>query len=460
MVPVDTTDNVVTMGCLAVPADPSLKKELSFITGKEIVFKEVSQEEFVEYFEEVFGEAFGLKNGTSTTSNNSSSIKDLSNGPVVQQVNTIIHEAINMKASDVHIEPYEKEVRVRYRLDGVLQHIGNISLIHKDAVISRIKIMADLDIAEKRRPQDGRIRLRKEQQDIDLRISTLPTDHGEKVVLRILDKNNQRLSLKDLGFGSDNLNQFNNAIHQPYGMILVTGPTGSGKTTTLYAALNELNTAEVNITTIEDPIEYNLHGINQTHVRGEIGLTFSHVLRSILRQDPDIIMVGEIRDLETAKIAIRAALTGHLVFATLHTNDAPSAITRLADMGIEPFLVASSVQLVMAQRLVRRICSNCKKQSRRNDKLLMDLGIADMEAFHEGEGCEYCSGTGFKGRTALFEIMPVTDSITSQITKNVGGNGIKKQAVAQGMTTLREAGIQKIKDGITTPEEVYRETVT
>ena len=284
-------------------------------------------------------------------------------GPVIQQVNHLIDQAIDQQASDIHIEPYETFFRVRYRLDGVLHTIGELSLLQREAIISRLKIMADLDIAEKRRPQDGRIRHQHGDRTIDLRVSTLPTDFGEKVVLRILDKSHLRLDLDVLGFDEVALSTFRQAIHQPYGIILVSGPTGSGKTTTLYAALNELNTDEVNITTIEDPIEYNLPGINQTHVRADIGLTFARALRSFLRQDPNIIMVGEVRDAETAKIAIRASLTGHLVISTIHTNDAPSTITRLVDMGIEPFLIASSIRLTVAQRLVRRICPDCKQRA-------------------------------------------------------------------------------------------------
>lgn len=430
------------------------------MTGKEILVKELKSSELGRLFEEYYGESLTSKGSQPQAETYRFSLTGISNGSVVQQVNTIIHKAIEVGASDIHVEPYEERVRVRYRMDGVLQHIGELSLMHKDALISRIKIMAHLDIAEKRRPQDGRIRIEKEKNSIDLRVSTLPTDFGEKVVLRILDKSEQRLDLKQLGFERENLKTFRKAISHPYGMILVTGPTGSGKTTTLYSALNELNTDKVNITTIEDPIEYNLVGINQTHVRSDIGLTFSHALRSILRQDPNIIMVGEIRDLETAEIAIRAALTGHLVLSTLHTNDAPSAITRIVDMGIEPFLVASSVRLVMAQRLVRRICESCKQQYMPDQILLKDLNLNGSSCtFYKGEGCEQCNGTGYKGRTALIEIMPMSDALSDMIVNHSGSHAIKKQAIADGMVTLRDAGIQKIRDGLTTPEEVFRETV-
>ncbi|MGF1670625.1 MAG: GspE/PulE family protein [Balneolaceae bacterium] len=381
-------------------------------------------------------------------------------GPVVRQVNRIIDRAIDEKASDIHFEPYQESFRVRYRLDGVLQTVGELATGQKDAVISRLKIMANLDIAEKRRPQDGRIRLERQTRKIDLRVSTLPTDFGEKIVLRILDKNSQQLDLETLGFEKRNLEIFRRAIRHPYGMILVTGPTGSGKTTTLYAALNELNSQQVNITTIEDPVEYNLEGINQTHVRSDIGLTFSSVLRSILRQDPNIIMVGEIRDCETAEIAIRAALTGHLVFSTLHTNDAPSAITRLLDMGIESFLVASSVRLVMAQRLIRRICTDCKSTKEADPVLIRELGLENRTtSVPAGKGCEACNATGYKGRTALMELMPVSPRLAESISAGAGLHNLKQLAGEEGMINLRMAGIQKIKEGITTPEEVLRETV-
>lgn len=381
-------------------------------------------------------------------------------GSVVQQVNRIIHEAIESGVSDIHLEPYEAQFRLRYRLDGVLRQHGTIGLKQKDAVISRVKIMAQLDIAEKRRPQDGRIRIERGGRSVDLRVSTLPTDFGEKIVLRILDKKEQQLNLEALGFDQQNLDTFRKAIHHPYGMVLVTGPTGSGKTTSLYAALNELNSQQVNITTIEDPIEYNLEGINQTHVRSEIGVTFSHALRSILRQDPNIIMVGEIRDKETAEIAIRAALTGHLVFSTLHTNDAPSAIARLLDMGVEPFLVASSVRLVMAQRLVRKVCNSCAVEADYDEDPVKELGLEGFgHNLRKGGGCESCSGTGYKGRTALIELMPLSEKLTELISSGGGTGQLKDQAQKEGMITLREAGIEKVKQGISTPEEVIRETI-
>lgn len=381
-------------------------------------------------------------------------------GSVITQVDRIIQSAIEVGASDIHLEPFEKQYRLRFRIDGVLQEVTELQLSQKDAITSRLKIMAELDIAEKRRPQDGRIKIRTKQgQDIDLRVSTLPTQYGEKIVLRILDKGSLELSLDSLGFLEGVLNAFRKEIHNPYGMILVTGPTGSGKTTTLYSALNEINTNEVNITTIEDPIEYNLTGINQTQVHDEIDLTFVNILRSILRQDPNIIMVGEIRDKETAEIAIRAALTGHLVFSTLHTNDAASAISRLVEMGVEPFLVSSSVRMVMAQRLVRKICTSCSTEYTPDETLVKELGMTDHSSFKKGEGCEQCNHSGYKGRTALIELLSMSEELAKQVNISINSSEIKFIATKEGMSTLRDVGIQKIRNGLTTIEEVYRETI-
>jgi len=376
---------------------------------------------------------------------------------VIRQVDSIIEKAVNMEASDIHLEPYEQFFRVRYRLDGVLKVIGNLPVTQKEAVISRLKILARLDIAEKRRPQDGRINFERNGQDVDLRMSTLPTSFGEKIVLRILDKSQQSLNLASLGFESEELNRFRKAIHCPYGIILVTGPTGSGKTTTLYSALNELNTPEVNITTIEDPVEYNLEGINQIQVRSDIGITFSKALRAILRQDPNIIMVGEIRDRETAEIAIRAALTGHLVFSTLHTNDAPSAVARLLDMGVEPFLAASSIRLIMAQRLVRMVCEFCGTPSTLDKEMMKEFSL-EMNEVLTGAGCDKCNHTGYKGRTALVEVMTVSDKISELISGSGSISVIRDQAIKEGMQTLRKSGAEKIACQLTTPEEIFRET--
>jgi len=378
---------------------------------------------------------------------------------IIIHINEIITKAINEGASDIHFEPYEKRFRVRFRLDGKLREIYQLPIEKKFAYISRLKIMSELDIAEKRRPQDGRIRMQGGRKVVDIRVSTMPTDFGEKVVLRILDKSNITLDIDKIGFTEAMENEFKKALQSPYGMILVTGPTGSGKTTTLYTALNFLNKSDVNIMTIEDPIEYNLDGINQAHVKPEIGFTFANALRSFLRQDPDIIMVGEIRDSETAEIAIRSALTGHLVLSTLHTNDAPLAITRLVDMGIEPFLVATSLRIVIAQRLVRKICPFCKERYTVDDNLLNRLGLSEKTELYRGKGCDYCNGTGYSGRTAVIEMLPITEKIADLIMAGASANRIRKEATKNGMLTLREHGLVKIKEGETTMDEVLRETM-
>jgi type IV pilus assembly protein PilB len=368
-------------------------------------------------------------------------------GSIISQVDTVIQEAIKCGVSDIHIEPYEKKVRVRFRVDGQLIEVVEIPIQQKDAIVSRIKVMASLDIAEKRRPQDGRIKIHKVNDiDIDLRISILPVQFGEKVVIRILDSNKLKLDLATLGFEHRELEKFKKAIMQPFGLILVTGPTGSGKSTTLYSALNEINTPEKNIITIEDPIEYNLMGINQSQVHEEIGLTFASILRSILRQDPNVVMVGEIRDKETAEIAIRASLTGHLVFSTLHTNDSISAISRLIDMGVAPFLIAASLKLVVAQRLVRKLCSSCTKY---DEKTKMYSSI----------GCKICNETGYRGRTSLIEILDVTQELASLISNNYKEHELRERALQLGLHDLKKVGAIKIKQGITLQEEVNRETI-
>jgi len=380
--------------------------------------------------------------------------------PVVKLVNSLISDAVSKGASDIHIEPFEKTLRVRFRIDGVLHEMMSPPYKMKGAVTSRLKIMAELDIAEKRIPQDGRIKIRIGSKKIDLRVSTLPTIFGEKVVMRILDKSSLQIDLTKLGFQSRSLDKFIKAIKSPYGMVLVTGPTGSGKTTTLYSALNKINLPMHNIMTAEDPVEYNLEGINQVNVREEIGLTFASSLKAFLRQDPNIVMVGEIRDLETGSIAVKAALTGHLVLSTLHTNDAPSTINRMIDMGIEPFLVASSTNLILAQRLVRKLCSVCKKSVEIHPEALRELGIADEESFEifETVGCPKCSGTGYKGRLGLYEVMPISENIRDLILNRGSASEIRHDAIKEGMDTLRSDGIKKLKDGITSLEEVLKET--
>ncbi len=383
--------------------------------------------------------------------------------PVVKLVQNLIAKAVVDKVSDIHIEPYEKTVRVRFRLDGTLQTVLEPPKKLQNAITSRIKILSKLDIAERRLPQDGRCKFKvSKRKVVDLRVSTLPTVFGEKVVMRILDKENLRLDLTKLGFEVDDQDKFKKAIEAPYGMVLVTGPTGSGKTTTLYSALSSLNKVDVNIMTAEDPVEFNLGGINQVNVHSEIGLSFASALRSFLRQAPDIVLVGEIRDFEPAEIAIKAALTGHLVLSTLHTNDAASTINRMINMGVEPFLIASSVVLILAQRLMKKLCPNCKEQYRPSDSELANLGISREEAaaltFYRQKGCHECNNTGYKGRVAIYEVMPVSENVRKVILERGSVLDIKEMARREGLRTLRESAVLKFKDGITSFEEIIRTT--
>jgi type IV pilus assembly protein PilB len=387
--------------------------------------------------------------------------------PVVRLVNLILTDSIKRGASDIHIEPYEKDFRVRFRIDGVLYEIMQPPMKLRDAITSRLKIMAKLDISEKRLPQDGRIKIKMKLQgknrEMDYRVSVLPTLFGEKIVLRLLDKENLMLDMTRLGFEQESLNKFEKAIFKPYGMVLVTGPTGSGKTNTLYSSISKVNSPETNIITAEDPVEFNLHGINQVQMKEQIGLNFAAALRSFLRQDPNIILVGEIRDFETAEIAVKAALTGHLVLSTLHTNDAPSTINRLMNMGIEPYLVATSVHLICAQRLVRRLCKDCKEEVSMPAQALIDIGYAPGEApkvkLYKGKGCPTCNNTGYKGRVGLYEVMEITDGMREMILTGASSIELKNKAIEEGMITLRGSGLHKIKAGQTTVEEVVRETV-
>ncbi len=384
-----------------------------------------------------------------------------SDAPVVKLVNSLLTDAVGKGASDIHIEPYEKSMRVRYRIDGMLHEMMSPPFKMRAAITSRLKIMAELDIAEKRVPQDGRIKVRINTKPIDLRVSSLPTIYGEKIVMRILDKSNLEIDLTKLGFEVEALSKFTAAIEQPYGMVLVTGPTGSGKSTTLYSALNKINRPHSNIMTAEDPVEYNLEGINQVNVHEEIGLTFAASLKAFLRQDPNIIMVGEVRDLETASIATKAALTGHLVLSTLHTNDAASSINRLIDMGIEPFLAASSINAIVAQRLVRRLCEKCKQEVTLHEETLREMGIMespDELTVFQSRGCVSCNDTGYKGRLGLYEVMPVSPTIREMIIDRISTADIKKKAIEEGMLTLRADGLEKFKKGRTSLEEVLRET--
>ncbi len=467
---------------MADPSDVQIRERIRFRTGRRVqpfvalpfrIKEKLSQlytkqeEEFFSKIKEELKEApvEGLEDvgGIGAQVVSLDDLKQLATqAPIVKLVNTIILEALKRGASDIHVEPFEKELRIRYRVDGVLRIVAKYQPEIKDAVVARFKVLSNLDIAEKRLPQDGRMRAKFQGRDIDFRVSTVPTVYGEKVVLRILDKGGLKFDLSELGFEDREYELLKRAIFAPYGMILVTGPTGSGKTTTLYSSLLTVNTPEVNIMTVEDPVEYNLYGINQVQVKPEIGLTFARALRAFLRQDPDIIMVGEIRDTETAEIAIEAALTGHLVFSTLHTNDAPSTVTRLLDMGIENFLVSSSVLLVVAQRLARKICPYCKEPYAYPPEVLKEVGFKDEEIPHlatfKGRGCEKCDFTGYKGRVALFEVMEMLPAIRDAVVKGRNADEIRELARSFGMRTLREIGRIKIAKGVTTPEEVLRVT--
>ena len=419
------------------------------------VLKEFDDElELVELDDDVEGPPAGVDLGDITGDE----------APVVKLVNSLMADAIRRGASDIHVEPYEKQLRVRFRIDGELYEMMSPPYRMKAAMISRLKIMAELDIAERRVPQDGRIKIRMFGKTIDLRVSSLPTIFGEKIVMRILDKGNLNVDLTKAGFAQAALDDLIYAIEQPYGMVLVTGPTGSGKTTTLYSALSRVNVPGTNIMTAEDPVEYNIDGINQVNVNDDVGLTFAAALKAFLRQDPNVVMVGEIRDLETGSIGVKAALTGHLVLSTLHTNDAPSTLNRMVDMGIEPFLVASSVNLIMAQRLVRRICEGCKTEIKLNEETLRSLQMTKEEAegtkFYEGDGCVDCSNTGYKGRTGVFEVMPITPAIREMILNRAPTNEIKNTAISEGMISLRMHGLMKLKEGITTVEEILKETAS
>ncbi len=387
--------------------------------------------------------------------------------PVVRLVNVLMVDSLRRGASDIHVEPYEKDFRIRFRIDGVLYDVMHPPLKIRDPLISRLKIMAKLDISEKRLPQDGRIKIKvkidNRSRELDFRVSTLPTLFGEKVVLRLLDKDKLMLDMTKLGFEQESLDKFKRAIANPYGMVLVTGPTGSGKTNTLYSALQALNTSETNIMTAEDPVEFNLQGINQVQMKEQIGLNFAAALRSFLRQDPNIVLVGEIRDFETAEIAIKAALTGHLVLSTLHTNDAPSTVSRLVNMGIEPFLVATSVNIIQAQRLIRRVCSECKEEVTMPAEGLIEVGFSPDEVaelkLYKGKGCSVCNHTGYKGRVGLYEVMEITDELRELIIIGASAMELRRKAIDLGMITLRESGLCKIRQGITTVEEVVKETV-
>jgi type IV pilus assembly protein PilB len=454
--------------------EPVVATEASILEALEKYYGTSHAIELKKVYEEIAlgeKESFELDLETGSDGEEQISIDELQRSseeaPIIKLVNLILSESLKKGASDIHLEPYEKDVRIRFRIDGILYNIMTPPLRLRDAITSRIKIMAKMDIAEKRLPQDGRIKIRtsfnSKRQEIDFRVSALPTLFGEKIVLRILNRDNLPLDMSKLGFEEMSLKRIEAGILKPYGMVLVTGPTGSGKTSTLYSALNRLNTPETNIMTAEDPVEYNFRGINQVQIKEQIGLTFAAALRSFLRQDPNIILVGEIRDFETTEIAIKAALTGHLVLSTVHTNDAPSTVSRLLNMGIEPFLVATSVHLICAQRLIRKICNECKNELKTPLQTLIDIGFSPEEAKNiqtfKGDGCKNCNSTGYKGRIGLYEVMEVSEAIQELILVGASAREIKRKAVEEGMFTLRQSGLNKIKAGITTLDEVLRETV-
>ncbi len=483
-IPVSKTGATLTVA-MADPSNVFAMDDITFITGYRVEPVVASEEALREAIDSYYGTTHSIElkkvmEDLSTVEEASLEVleeeEDLDvadlaesadEAPVVRLVNLILTDALKRAASDIHIEPYEKSYRVRFRIDGVLYEIMNPPIKLKDAICSRLKILAKLDIAEKRLPQDGRIKIKMKFQgkvkELDFRVSTLPTLHGEKIVMRLLDKDNLMLDMTKLGFEKSSLKYFEEAIFQPYGMVLVTGPTGSGKTNTLYSALSRVNTPEVNIMTAEDPVEFQLPGINQVQMKESIGLNFAAALRSFLRQDPNIVLVGEVRDFETAEIAIKAALTGHLVLSTLHTNDAPSTINRLMNMGIEPFLVATSLNLIVAQRLIRRICQKCRQPEDVPVQALLNIGFSEAEApgleLSKGRGCDECNQRGYKGRIGIYEVMVVSEDIRELILSGASAIELRRKALEEGMIGLRNSGLQKIRDGVTTIEEVVRESV-
>ncbi|MEC8380169.1 MAG: type IV-A pilus assembly ATPase PilB [Myxococcota bacterium] len=479
VIPINKSENML-MVAMADPSNMFAIDDLKFITkfNIEVVVaseqaiaeaiekyytSEVSFDEVMMDFVDVEDEDFEYGDDVEEDINILDLEKSAGEAPVVKLVNLILIDAIRKNASDIHIEPYEKQLRIRYRIDGVLYEVMKPPVKLKSAIISRLKIMSNLDIAERRLPQDGRIKMKMGRgKEMDFRVSVLPVMWGEKIVMRLLDKSNLQLDMTKLGFEEIELAKFKEATSKPYGMVLVTGPTGSGKTTTLYSTLSELNKSTTNLCTTEDPIEFNLFGINQVQMHEDIGLNFASTLRSFLRQDPDTIMVGEIRDFETAEIAVKAALTGHLVLSTLHTNDAPSTVSRMLNMGIEPFLVASSVNLIAAQRLLRRLCVDCKEPIDVPEQSLIDLGAVPEElesyAVQHGKGCRTCNNTGYKGRVAVYEIMPMTDELAEFVLNGASTLEIKREAIRQGMLSLRMAALSKLARGMTSMAEVVRAT--
>jgi general secretion pathway protein E len=472
VVPIELKDNTLTV-VMANPEDRAIIDTLRVSVSSEIIVCAGDIHEIDEYIAKFYGKESQDINQIIETMDETdihlmgedeediSHLKDLaSEAPIIRLVNLFLTRAVESRASDVHIEPFEDELKVRYRIDGVLHEIESVPKKLQAAIVSRIKIMAKLNIAERRLPQDGRIKMMVREKSIDLRVSSIPVLYGESIVMRLLDQEGFVINLDCLGFPSGTLNTFNQLIGKPNGIILVTGPTGSGKTTTLYGALDRINSPDKKIITVEDPIEYQIKGVNQIQVKPQIGLNFPNILRHIVRQDPDIIMIGEIRDLETAEIAMQSALTGHLVFSTLHTNDAPGAITRLLDIGVENFLISSTIRGILAQRLVRVICPDCKEKDNssfsRED--LIGLGIENSVLLYRGRGCETCAFTGYYGRTGIYELLSMDESIRHMILKNADSNRIRELARQHGMRTLYEDGIEKVKEGITTLSEIFRVT--
>ena len=445
------------------PANVVYKDELSRITGKRLSVVLASEKDILYYIEKFYvrsslSKEIGendVQEAEDEEDELMDDIDDTESAPVIKYVNSIFFDAITKKASDIHLEPFEKEIYLRMRIDGILQQMPAPSKKYYPAIVSRIKIMSDLDISERRLPQDGKCRIKISDQKIDIRVSIIPTIWGEKIVLRVLAKNVFGLDIERVGFTPQELTFFKEAITAPYGMILVTGPTSSGKTTTLYSALGHINTADINIMTAEDPVEYELKGINQCHVRTDIGLDFARILRTFMRQDPDVILVGEIRDTETAQIAIQAALTGHLVFSTLHTNDTVSTISRMAFMGVESYLMADALNLIIAQRLVRTICPNCKKEITLSDEIYNKLELDKSCKIYEGQGCKFCDNTGYKGRTAIFEMLRITKDLKDAIARGATDVELRALAAKQGIVSLRKAAIAKLLEGRTTVEEVF-----
>ncbi len=479
IIPVSRTGSSLIVA-MADPSNLHAIDDIKFLTGYNVEPVVCSEPAIVEAIERYYGEdseisydeimeGFDEEDIEFSETDDADSILDLekasTDAPVIRLCNAVLLSAIKKGASDIHIEPYEKQLRVRYRVDGVLHDEMHPPLKLKNAIASRIKIMSSLDIAERRIPQDGRIKLKLGKgREMDFRVSVLPTIWGEKIVMRLLDKGNLQLDMTKLGFDPRSLEDFKKAISCPYGMVLVTGPTGSGKTTTLYSALTELNQVTTNISTAEDPVEYNLMGINQVQMHDEIGLNFAAALRSFLRQDPDIVMVGEIRDFETGEIAVKAALTGHLVLSTLHTNDAPSTISRMLNMGIEPFLVTASVVLIAAQRLARKICADCKEPIEVEPNALREIGFTEEQietaTVHRGTGCRNCADTGYKGRVALYEVMPLTERLKEMVLQGSSTAELKAQMIDEGVKTLRMSGISKVVEGVTSIDEIMRVTAS